>query len=132
MGMLLNGVRLAEGPIKDKVSGTCKSICATDISFFSILEAKHKAEAHTIAVDAWLVDVGETTNIVNTKEFEDIVHTSYNLNIGCLLIHHTRLGRELHQQWVVGILSQHGVILISKGAPHSLHGNILAPLEMFQ
>ena len=109
-----------------------KAFAPLTYRFFSILEAKHKAEAHTIAVDACLVDVGETTNIVNTKEFEDIVHTGYNLNIGCLLIHHTRLGRELHQQWVVGILSQHGVILISKGAPHSLHGHILAPLEMFQ
>ena len=64
---------------------------------YVVLEAEHKAEAHTILLYAWAVVV-HAAHIVDSKELEDVVYTYCQFPIWCFLVHKSCRLWELEEQ----------------------------------
>ena len=64
-----------------------------------------------VAVHAGSVSVGQTPNVIQTQELEDVLDTDTHLHIGILWIHQVGTRREGVQSFA-SILLQEGIVLV--------------------
>ena len=74
-----------------------------------------------------MIQVVDTAHIIDSEELEDVVHTGYHLPIW-RVAKGIGVVRELEDHIIRCIL--HRIVLVGELSPDSLHGYILAPLQL--